>query len=370
MIKKLLLTFLALLAVVGTLVGIYVSMITTLIAAAQEMTAPPEVVSSSGVQELVWRPVFHSIGSVTAVQGVELSVEQAGLVSRIAFDSGDAVKQGEVLVELDNSSEQAQLRAAEAAYKLTDVNLKRARELRANNTIPQSDLDAAEARAAEAEAQVANLKAVIAKKTLRAPFAGQLGLRRVNLGQYLNPGASVVSLQSTDSVYVDFSVPQQQLGWIRKGLEVQVTFVEGQPPVTGKITALESAIDPDTRNLRIQATLENKQGVLKPGMFVNVSVLREESRKVLAVPATAILYASYGNSLYVVENNEEGQRVVNQHFVRIGEAKGDFVEILDGVKPGDEVVSAGAFKLRNGMVVEINNANPLKPELNPNPKDS
>ncbi len=369
MVKKLFLTVLALLAVIGAIAGIYISMIKTL-AAAKSITVPPEVVASHKVEEMEWRPVFPAAGSVSAVQGAVLAVEGAGLVKAIHFESGDIVESGALLLELDSQAEQSQLRSAEAVLKLAQISLQRAQKLRAENNVPQADLDTAQAQAEEAQAQVDNLRAAVAKRVVKAPFGGQLGIRRVNLGQYVNSGTAVVSLQSMNPVYVDFSMPQQQLEWIRKGLEIEVSIRSDEKPLLGKITALDSSVDLNTRNLRLQATLDNSRGILKPGMFVNVRVLRDKSRKVAAVPVTAVLYASYGNSVYVLEKNEGGALIANQHFVRLGETRGDFVEIVEGVKPGEEVVSSGAFKLRNGIVVQVNNEQSLHPELNPDPKDS
>jgi membrane fusion protein (multidrug efflux system) len=368
MVKKLFITVLGLLAVIGVIAWIYISMIKTLIDAPRP--AHVEVISSHKVDEMEWRPVYSAAGSVTAVQGAILAVEGGGLVKSIHFDSGDTVEAGALLLELDSQAEQAQLRSAEAALKLAEIHLQRIQKLRAENSVPQSDLDSAQANADESKAQVDNLRAILAKRIVKAPFSGQLGIRQVNLGQYVNSGAAVVSLQSIDPVYVNFSIPQQQLGWIRVGLDVEVRIQGSDEPLLGKLTALDSSVNPNTRNLQLQATLKNSEGKLKPGMFVNVRVLQEDSRKVIAVPATAVMYASYGNSVYVVKKGEDGHLIADQHFVRLGETRGDFVEIVEGVKPGDEVVSSGAFKLRNGMAIQVNDKLALSPELNPDPKDS
>lgn len=373
MIKKLAVTFILLLLVLGILAGIKFFQINALIQSAKTMQIPPEAVSTIQVQEQQWRAVIRSVGTVDAVYGVTLAAEEGGRVTEIAFESGDEVKKGTVLVLLDSSSEQAQLLAAEAVYDLAKINLNRTRELRASSTIAQSELDTAEARAKEAEAQTENLKAIIARKTVVAPFDGVLGIREVNHGQYVRPGDPIVTLQSAGSRYVNFFVPQQNLSWIRNGLEVEVSgeaIAEGEP-MKGKVTAIESTVDVATRNIQIQATLEDKEGRLKPGMFVNVQLFKDGEREVLTIPSTAVLFASYGNSLYIVESAKEGEGLVaNQHFIRLGESKGDFVEILEGVKKGDEVVRAGAFKLRHGIPVVINNENTPELETDPQLEDS
>lgn len=373
MIKKLAFTFVVLLLIVGVLAGIKYAQINALIQSAKGMQIPPEAVSTIKVHEQQWRAAIRSVGTVDAIYGVTLAAEVAGRVTEIAFESGDEVKKGTVLVLLDSSSEQAQLLAAESVYDLAKINLDRTRELRASRTIAQSELDTAEARAKEAEAQVENLKAIIAKKTVVAPFDGVLGIKEINLGQYVNSGDPIVTLQSSGARYVNFYIPQQNLPWIRNDLEVEVygEAIGEADALHGKVTAIESRVDVATRNIQVQATLEDKEGRLKPGMFVNVRLFKDGERKVLTIPSTAILFASYGNSLYVVEPAKEGEGLVaNQHFVRLGESKGDFVEILEGVKEGDEVVSAGAFKLRNGVPVVINNENTPKLETDPQLEDS
>ncbi len=361
-----------LLALIGLLVGIKAFQIKSMIAAGEAMVMPPTSVATGVAEKQNWQPTLSAIGTVTAVQGVTLSTESSGLVKAISFESGAHVEEGDVLVELDSSTEQAQLRAAEATAELAEINLRRAKELRGNNTISQSDLDSADSQAKKAAADVDNLRALIAKKTLRAPFSGRLGIRQVNLGQYLNAGTPIVGLQSMDPVYVSFRLPQQEIAGIEPGLEVRVAAdVRPGEPFPGKITALASEIDEATRNIEVQATLPNPDGVLRPGMFVNVSVLKSQDRPLLVVPATAILYASYGNSVYVVEKAKEGDGLVaQQKIVRLGESRGDFVEVVSGLEEGDEVVTDGAFKLRPGAPVAVNNDRALKPELNPTPENT
>lgn len=364
-----LLSLFGLVVLIALLGGIKFLQIRAMISAGKAMVLPPTAVATGVAETQNWQPTLTAIGTVTAVQGVTLSTEASGLVKTIRFESGVLVKEGDVLVELDSSTEQAQVRASEATADLAAINLRRARELRGNNTISQSDLDAAESQARKADADVENLRALIAKKTLRAPFSGRLGIRQVNLGQYLNAGTPIVSLQSMDPVYVSFRLPQQEIAGVNPGLKVQVSAdVRPGQPFPGEVTALASEVDEATRNIEIQATLPNPEGVLRPGMFVNVSLLLTEQRRVLAVPATAVLYASYGNSVYVVEKAPQGDGlVVSQKIVRLGETRGDFVEIVSGLEAGAQVVTDGAFKLRPGASVSLHNDRALKPELAPKP---
>ncbi len=370
--RFILVTLVGLVVLVAALAGVKVMQIRTMIAAGAKMVAPPTAVAAAKAELQSWQPTVDAIGTVTAVQGVNLSTEAAGLVKKISFESGALVKAGDVLVELDSSTEQAQLRAAEATAELAAINLRRAHELRENNTISQSELDSAVSQSQKAVADADNLRALISKKTLTAPFGGRLGIRKINLGQFLSAGTPIVSLQSMDPVYVTFNVPQQQIADVRPDLKVSV-LADSRPgePFVGKVTALASEVDANTRNIEVQATLPNPDGELRPGMFVNVGVLQAKEREVLIVPATAILYASYGNSVYVVEPAAEGDGLVaNQKIVRLGKARGDFVEIVSGLKVGEQVVTDGAFKLRPGASVSLHNDRAVEPKLNPTPDNT
>ena len=372
MIKKIVLTVVALLVVLTLLGGVKALQIGALIAAGESMVPPPEAVSATAVKADQWESSSTAVGSVTAVQGVTVSAEVAGVVTHIAFESGATVKAGDLLVELDSSVEKAQLEAAQATLQLSDTTLKRNQELRGKNTISQSELDAAEAQSKQAKAEVLRLEATIAKKTLRAPFAGRLGIRQVNLGQFLNAGGAVVTLQSLDPVYGDFSMPQQRLASLREGLQVRLTSDAAASHVfEGKISAISNEVDVATRTVKIRAEIPNPDGQLRPGVFGTVEVVQTKKRDVLYIPITAVMYAPYGNSVYVVEAAKEGQgKVARQQFVRLGASRGDFVEVEEGVKQGDTIVSAGAFKLRNGVNVTIVENNVLDPKLNPTPTDS
>jgi membrane fusion protein (multidrug efflux system) len=281
-----------------------------------------------------------------------------------------------MLVELDSAVEQAQLRAAEAGVDLARANLARARDLRPRNLVSQADLDAAEAQFRQATAQLDNIRAVIAKKTLRAPFAGRLGIRQINLGQFLDKGAAIVTLQALDPVYVDFALPQQNLAQLTRGMPVRVT-TDAFPAqeFAGQLSAISPEVDAVTRNVRLQATLANRDGRLQPGMYVEVAAVLPETEPVLMIPATAVLYAPYGDSVFVVEEQRDEQtgvvgQVLNQKFVRLGRTRGDFVVVTSGLEAGQTVVSSGVFKLRNGMSVVVDNTLAPQPRLAPRPENA
>lgn len=332
---------------------------------------PPEAVTTLVVQEEPWEQTLDAIGTVVAVNGVIVSADLPGIVEAITFDSGRAVKAGEVLVRLDTRQEKAQLAAAEAQRDLAHLNLDRIRGLREQGVTSQSDYDGAEAASKQAEARVGEIRASIERKVIRAPFSGSLGIRQVNLGQYLKGGDPVVPLQSLDPIHVDFTVPQQEMVRLRAGADVRVA-AEGSPGAAsaGKITAIDSVVDEATRNVRVQATLANPQGALRPGMFVRVEVVLPVRESVLAIPASAVRYAPYGNSVFIVSALKgpkgEAYRGVRQQFVKLGSERGDQVAVLSGVKPGEEVVTSGAFKLRNGAAVLVNNE--VQPGNDPSPK--
>jgi membrane fusion protein (multidrug efflux system) len=332
---------------------------------------PPETVTTVKAQQEEWPASDTAIGTVEAVHGVTVAADLPGLVSRIEFDSGKRVRKGDVLVRLDTRQEQAQLQSAQAQRELSSVSFERIRGLREKGITSQAEFDKAAAEHKQAVAQTGETQASIGRKTIRAPFSGVLGLRQVNLGQYLKPGDPIVSLQSLDPVYVNFSVPQQQVPNLRPGAEVHVTAqgIEGGP-VTGKITAVNSIVDEATRNIQVQATLANPDGKLRPGMFVEAEVVVGASTPVVALPSSAISYAPYGNSIFIVGpmKGKDGKEYngVRQQFVKLGPARGDQVAVLTGVKPGEEVVTSGVFKLRSGAAVVVNNK--IQPSNNPAPK--
>ena len=362
--------------VIAVLGGIKALQIHEMILHGEQSVSPPLPVNTAVVQRQSWESLLTSVGSLEAVQGVMVTAELTGKVVYIGFEPGTNVQAGDVLVQQDISSEKAQLRGAEAALELARVNVERMKKLLADETIAQSQYDNASAQFKEAKAQVDNIRAIIGKKTIRAPFAGRLGIRLVNLGQTLNEGDQIVSLQSLNPIFVNFFLPQQELARIRLGFKVQLTtdVLPGEI-VEGKITAINSQVDPSTRNIGVQATVANSQEHLRPGMFVKVDVVLPVQNQVLAIPSTAVLYAPYGDSVFVVEEEKSEKnghhgKIVRQQFVRLGEKRGDFVSVVSGLKEGETVVSTGPFKLRNGQAVVVDNTLAPKFQLTPKPEES
>jgi membrane fusion protein (multidrug efflux system) len=346
----------------------------TMVTAKQPM--PVETVTSAPVKEEDWPPVLSAVGSISPVQGAVISTELPGTVAEIAFQSGAMVKKGDLLVRLDTSSEEAQLQSADADTELARADVERSRDLTARKVISKAELDAAEAKFKQKSAMTENMRAMIAKKTIHAPFDGAAGIRTVNVGQMINAGQQVVPLQSLDPVFADFALPQQHFAKLSSGLEVRVT-TDAVPDriFTGKLTAVNSMVDVATRNIALQATLENPKHLLRPGMFAKIDVVLPEKRRALVIPGSAISYAPFGDSVFVIEKKKDPKtgkesQVIRQQFVRIGEARGDFVSVTTGLKAGEIVVGTGVFKLRNGMAVTINNDLAPKPQVAPTPADT
>ena len=337
---------------------------------------PVETVTSALVKEEDWAPKLSAVGSISAVQGAMVSTELAGVVSQIAFENGAVAKKGDLLVQLDASAEEAQLHSAEADLQLAQSDLQRSRDLAARKVISKAELDSAESKFKQKQGTVDQMQSMITKKTLRAPFDGALGIRQVNIGQTINAGQQIVALTSLDPVYVDFALPQQYLAGLSQGLEVHVRTdaVLGRE-FAGKLTAINSMVDTITRNVSLQATLENPDHALRPGLFAKIDVVLPEKTRTLVIPGSAVSYAPFGDSVFVIEKTKDEKtgkesQTIRQQFVRIGEARGDFVAITNGLKAGETIVGTGVFKLRNGMAVTINNDLAPKPQLNPTPVDS
>jgi len=361
------------LLVIGGLAGVKTLQIRTLIASGSKFVPPPESISSAVVRAETWQGTLSAVGTITAVQGVTITPEIAGAVREIAFESGAVVAKGDLLVRLDTSSEEAQLRAVEAQVELARLNADRARTLRADKTLSQADLDLAEATLKQNQANADTIRATITKKTIRAPFAGKLGIRLVNLGENLDLGKPIVSLQSLSPVYAEFSLPQQELARLQPGMRVNLSAdTYPNQKFEGVLTAMNPDLDQVTRSVRVQATFENREQLLRPGMFARVEVLLPEEPSVVVIPATSILSAPYGDSVFVIEpaTNSAGGLVVRQQFVRIGRVRGDFISVDAGLKAGERIVSAGQFKLRNGMAVTENNEIAPKASEKPRPSDS
>lgn len=341
--------------------------------AVNAMPPPPATISSAKVAPMLWANQRATIGSLVAVNGADITTEVGGIVTAVLFESGDTVTRGQALLELDANAENAELARLRSLAELAAVTLKRREQLYALEAISKSDLDAAAAEAASARAATEAQAARLAQKRIRAPFTGQLGLRQASVGQYLSPGTPIVSLQSIDPIEIDFSLPEQQASLITTGLSVDVV-VDAYPDeaFSGTVLAIESRVDPATRNFNVRARLPNPDGKLRPGQFGRVTLNLPGAREVLAVPRTAINYNSYGTSVYLVSpvaEPREGQPdlEVRQRFVRVGEATGDYVAIIDGLEAGEEVATSGLIKLRNGQPVFINNDLAPNTELAPVP---
>ena len=339
------------------------------------MQPPPEAVTTIVAEKQEWPATLNAIGTVAAVQGVTVSADLPGIVDRIAFDSGRTVQQGDILVHLDARQEQAQLAAAEAQLQLARLNFERMQGLVEEDAVSRAEFDSASAAHKQAEARLREIRATIDRKTIRAPFTGMLGIRQVNLGQYLTAGDAVVPLQSLNPIYVNFGVPQQEAGQMRLGRAVRIKVGDlGDVEFGGRVSAVDAVVDQTTRNVQVQATLANPSGTLRPGMFVQTHVTVGASQPVIALPASAISYAPYGDSVFVVTDlkNESGQtyRGVRQQVVKLGGARGDQIAVLSGISPGDEIVTSGVFKLRNGAAIRVNNTVQPGNSRAPKPEDS
>ena len=373
--KKVFIAFGALLILAGVLGGIKFLQINRMIAQGKEFVPPPATVTTATVTSSEWERRLKAVGSLEAVQGVTVTAELRGKIEKIAFEPGARVEAGDLLVQQDISSEKAQRRADEATLALKKANHDRAKELLADNVVTQAAYDQALAEYKQAQAAIDNIQSVIAKKTIRAPFAGRLGIRLINLGQNLDGGEPIVSLQALDPIFVNFLLPQNQIAQIQPGLTVRIT-TDALPSeeIQGRITAISPLVEAATRNIRIQATVANHEERLRPGMFVDVDVILPEREDVRIIPTTAVLYAPYSDSVFVLEKKAAGDgqpesQVLRQQFVRLGAQRGDYVAVLSGVEEGDQIVSTGVFKYRNGQSVIVDNT--LAPEfsLTPKPED-
>jgi membrane fusion protein (multidrug efflux system) len=375
MAKRLFVTLGVVVLIIGALGFVKFKQIQTAMAQAAAFQPPPDAVTTVVARQERWPTALNAIGTVAAVQGVTVSADLPGIVDRIAFESGATVKAGDVLVQLDTRQEQAQLAAAEAQRDLTRLNFDRMQALIGEDAVSRAEYDRAAAEHKQAEARIGEIRATIERKTIRAPFSGLLGIRQVNLGQYLAGGDPVVPLQSLNPIYVNFGVPQQAATALGPGRRVRVTAEDaGGVSLSGRVTAVNAVVDEATRNVQIQATLANPEYKLRPGMFVQTELLLGTTQTVTALPASAISYAPYGNSVFVVTDlkTPEGRtyRGVRQKVVKLGESRGDQIAVLSGLQPGDEVVTSGVFKLRNGSAVTVNNAVQPSNSATPKPEDS
>ncbi len=374
MTKRIVFTIFALLLVIGLLAGIKYLQIRRMIEQGKQFVPPPAVVTTAVAERQSWEMTLTATGSLSAERGVTVAAEIPGKVVEIAFRSGDTVRKGDLLVRLDTASEEAQLRAAEAAVDLARINLERARDLIRRNSMAKAGFDTARSTFRQARAQADSIRATIAKKQIRAPFSGRLGVRLVNPGQVLAAGDPVVSLQSLRKLQVDFYLPQQELDRLATGLTVRIRTGSQGETREGRITVINPEVDPATRNILVRAIIpETGDARLLPGMFVSVTVVLPGQEPVLAIPATAVQYAPFGDSVFVVEEKEKkgsGHLAVRQQFVRLGRTRGDFIAVRSGLEAGQIVVSTGVFKLRNGQAVVVDNTLSPHFRLNPQPPDS
>lgn len=349
------------------------------------MPTPPATISTTTAQTMVWRKRLQAVGTLRAVNGAELTAESDGVVTAIHFDSGDNVEEGALLLELESAAERGELRRLEAQAELAELGRQRTEQLFKRGSASKAELDTVLAQTKEAKAAVEAQRGRLALKQLQAPFSGKLGLRRVNVGQYLALGEAVVTLQALDPIDVDFSLPEKELGQVEPGLEVTLTLDAGHDQqYKGELVAVEPRVDVGTRNFDLRARLQNPQGKLKPGQFAEVRLALPGQTEYVVVPRSAIQYASFGNSVFVVQKNPDAppppeeadpnmpphtDLMVSQRFVTLGEARGDYIAVLDGLEAGEEVAAAGLLKLRSKQPVIINNESHVEPSLNPKPEE-
>ena len=377
MIKKILLTLLGLLIVIGIIAAVKTFQIKDLIEAGAARSQPPTAITEAVVESAEWETTIRSIGTLEAAQGVVVTADVPGRVAKLFFDGGERVSAGALLLEQETSNEDAQLNAAASDLDLAQSNLDRVSRLYRSRVVSRAEFDAANSQASAAQAQLDNITASLDKKQISAPFAGRLGLRLVNIGQDLSQGVAIVSLQALDPMRVNFSLPQKALAQISDGLSVRVTSNAVPDRIfEGTITAINTEIDTQTRTVRTQATLQVKTDdgseelpSLLPGMFANVEVILPEKKSLLMIPLTAVNFATYGDSVFILENNENDELSARQQFVQLGERRGDFVEVTKGLEEGQSIANDGVFKLRNGATVTIKEGG-SEPSLTPQPDNA
>jgi membrane fusion protein, multidrug efflux system len=376
MIKRFVLTAVVALLVLAAIFGYKFHTINQAKAAAAARKPQPIAVTSAEVTQDNWQTKLSAVGDIESSRGITVRSEIEGRIVKVAFDSGATVKEGDLLVELDTASEEAQLHALEARAQLAKLTLERQAGLRENNTNTQAELDAAQAAAAEAAANVEGIKATLAKKRIVAPFSGRLGIRLVNTGQFINKADAIVGLESLTPIYADFSLPQQDLAQLKVGFKVQANVDTFPGRVfEGKVEAINPRITSDTRNVRVRAVLPNEDEALKPGMFARVDVLLPGDQSVSVLPSTAVVSSPYGDSVFVITDSGNGgdgrgQLIAEQRFVRLGAKRGDLISVISGLKPGERVVTSGQVKLRNKAPVQINNTVVPSSSANPKPSES
>ena len=378
--KRIAIAVLGLIAIIAGLAFVKFDQIVSMIEAGESMSPPATAITAVDVQAVTWETSLQTIGTLEAAQGVVITADLPGRVTALFFDGGERVKNGDLLVEQDVSTESAQLSAAESDLVLAQNNLDRVARLFRSKVVSRSELDAARSQATLAEAQVDNITSSLDKKQISAPFDGRLGLRLVDIGQDLSQGVPIVSLQAFDPMRVNFSLPQKALATVSSGLDVRVTTSAVPNKVfTGKITAIDTEINTSTRTVRAQATLDaqadkddsSNAGLpdLLPGMFANVEVVLPIKRELLMIPLTAVSFATYGDSVFILEENDQSQLIARQQFVQLGERRGDFVEVTKGLEASQTIANDGVFKLRQGAPVVINDEG-TEAEIAPQPDNA
>ena len=369
--KTIVFAIIGLTIIVAVLAAVKVLQFRAMDEAGKKAVPPPETVTTAAVRSASWETALTAVGSLVAVQGVTVAAELSGKVVDISFQPGATVQKGDLLIRQDTASEEAQISGAVAQSKLTRTVLDRNAQMLRERVVSQADYDASVANHEQATAQADAIRTVIGKKTIRAPFSGRLGVRQVNLGQILREGDPIVTLQSLDPIFVNFALPQQHFAQLHTGLPIRATC-DALPGITleGRVTTVNPLVDAETRTAQLQATLPNRDERLLPGMFVNAAVRLPVRRKVIVIPATAVLYAPYGDSVFVVTTTTEGGKTIRQQFVRLGEKRGDFVAVTEGLKEGEQIVSTGVFKLRTGQTVVVDNSKVLPFEQSPTPENS
>lgn len=315
---------------------------------------PPAIISATVARTEMWTPAIKAVGSIEAINGIEVANEVPGVVERINFESGDTVKQGDVLIRLDAAIDEAALRTRRAEAQLAEQEFKRVSDLLPKRAVSQSQYDEAKANFDAARARVNESEAQLSKKVIRAPFDGKLGLRLIDQGEYIGTGTPIVEINMLNPIYVDYTLSEKDLARVDRGFDVVAT-VAAVPERTfkGKVSAINTSVNPETRTVRIRATLDNEDNLLRPGMFATIATRQPEDREVITVPRTAISYNTYGDFVFVVEENDDGDLIVNRRTVQTGDTQDGRVAISDGLEEGEQVVSKGLLRLRAEQKVEI-----------------
>jgi membrane fusion protein (multidrug efflux system) len=366
--KKWLLVISGLALILGAVIGLKAAQIVSLLGFVGEMEAagmPPVPVATKIAVAQDWEEVLRFPGSLRPIQGVTLRAEVGGVITNIAVENGANVSAGQLLLQLDASEEESQLGSAEARQRLAALNLERAKGLFEKRIVAQSEMDAAQAAFDEIASTVQSLRATIDRKKIDAPFAGQVGIREVNLGETVSAGDALIPLHSNDPIYVEFFVPQTQLAKIKPGFRLRVSADGVKEAAEGEVTVINPVIEEASRTARVQGVLRNQEGIMRPGQFVSVDVVLPDLLGVVAIPASSVVAAPYGDSVFIVEEEGAGW-VARQQFIQTGVKMGDYLAVIKGLNPGDRVVSAGAFKLSNNARVIINDEMQPEAELQPN----